>query len=81
MHPTRTITQTIAKAAAKTFLQAFLAILVLLAVPVLTGWAETVGNGERIVIDLDFWRQVLIAATGAGIAALISLAWNWSKTS
>lgn len=81
MHPTRTITQTIANAAAKTFLQAFLAILVLLAVPVLTGWAETVGNGERIVIDLDFWRQVLIAATGAGIAALISLAWNWSKTS
>ncbi|MCC6674116.1 MAG: hypothetical protein IT339_02895 [Thermomicrobiales bacterium] len=79
MYPTKTITQTIAKAAVKTFLQAFLAILVLLAVPVLTGWAEAIGNGERIVIDVDFWLQVLIAATGAGIAALISLVWNWSK--
>jgi len=79
MYPTKTITQTISKAAVKTFLQAFLAILVLLAVPVLTGWAETIGNGERIVIDVDFWLQVLIAATGAGIAALISLVWNWSK--
>ncbi len=79
MYPTRTITQTIAKAAAKTFLQAFLAILVLLAVPVLTSWAETIGNGGRIVIDLDFLLQALVAATGAGIAALISLAWNWSK--
>lgn len=77
---TRTITQSVAMAATKTFLQAFLAILVLLAVPVLTGWADTIGNGGRIAIDLDFWLQVLIAASGAGIAALISLAWNWSKT-
>ncbi len=80
MNPNQKIvTQTVAVAAAKTFLQAFLAILVLLAVPVLTGWADTIGNGGRIEIDLDFWRQALIAATGAGIAALISIAWNWSK--
>lgn len=77
---TKSITQTIVRAAAKTFLQAFLAILVLLAVPVLTGWADMVGNGERIVIDLDFWAQVLIAATGAGVAAALSLAWNWSRS-
>ena len=80
MLPTKTITQTIAIAALKTFLQAFLAILALLAIPVLTSWADTAGNGDRIVIDLDFWLQVLIAATGAGLAALISFAWNWSKS-
>lgn len=77
---TRTVTQSIAMAAAKTFLQAFLAILVVLAVPVLTGWADTIGNGGQIAIDVRFWLQVLIAAIGAGIAALLSLAWNWSKT-
>lgn len=77
---TRTVSQSIARAAAKTFAQAFLAILALLAVPVLTGWAGTIADGGRIAIDLDFWVQVLIAATGAGLAALISLAWNWAKT-
>jgi hypothetical protein len=67
-------------AAAKTFLQSFLAILVLLAVPVLTGWTNTIQNGGSIDIDLRAWTQVLLAALGAGIAALISAMWNWSKT-
>jgi len=75
----KTISQTVLMAAAKTFLQAFLAILVLLAVPVLTGWAGTIQNGGAIDIDLRFWTQVLVAALGAGIAALISAIWNWSK--
>jgi hypothetical protein len=76
----KTVTQTVAMAAAKTFLQAFLAILALLAVPVLTSWAGTIQDGGSIEVDLRFWTQVLVAALGAGIAALISAAWNWSKT-
>lgn len=81
MSPTqKQVTQTIAKAAAKTFLQAFLAVLALLAVPVLTSWAGTIRDGGTVAIDLHWWSQVLIAAVGGGIAALISLAWNWSKS-
>lgn len=74
------VTQTVAKAAAKTFLQAFLSVLALLLVPVLTNWTTTLSNGGTIDIDVDFVSQVAIAAVGAGIAALISLAWNWSKS-
>lgn len=76
----RTLTQTVAKAAAKTFLQAFLGVLAVLAVPVLTSWSTTIGNGGELAIDVGFFAKVAIAALGAGIAALISLAWNWSKT-
>lgn len=74
------ITQTVAKAAAKTFLQAAVAVLVLLAVPVLTSWATTIRDGGTVEIDLHWWSQVMIAAVGGGIAALISLVWNWSKS-
>lgn len=74
------VTQTVAKAAAKTFLQSFLGVLALLLVPVLTNWAINLQNGGDVVIDVQFFQKVLIAAVGAGIAALISLAWNWSKS-
>lgn len=81
MSPTqKEVTQTVAKAAAKTFLQAFLAILVLLAVPELTRWATTIADGGEVIVDVHWWVQVIIAAVGAGLAALISLAWNWSKS-
>ena len=69
-------TQTILKGAAKTFVQAFLAILVLLAVPILTRWAVDLQNGGSISIDVNIFVQILIAAVGAGIAALISYAQN-----
>lgn len=81
MSPTqKQVTQTIAKAAAKTFLQAFLAVLALLLVPMLTSWTDAVSNGGAVTVDTDLIQNVLIAAVGAGIAALISLAWNWSKS-
>lgn len=80
MNPTqKQVTQTILKAAAKTFAQAFVGILLILAVPVLTSWATTVSNGGDIVIDTDLLANVLIAATGAGIAALISFVGNSLK--
>ena len=70
------VTQTIAKAAAKTFAQAFLSVLVLLLVPVLTSWATTLSNGGEIDVDVNFFSKVAIAAVGGGVAALISYAQN-----
>jgi hypothetical protein len=74
------VTQTIAKAAAKTFLQAFIGVLALLLVPTLTNWAVDLQKGGDIQVDASWFVKVLIAAVGAGIAALISTVWNWSKT-
>lgn len=69
-------TQTILKGAAKTFCQAFLAILLLLLVPILTSWATSLQNGGDITVDVDLFVKILIAAVGAGIAALLSFAQN-----
>ncbi len=74
------VTQTVAKGAAKTFLQAFIGVLALLLVPMLTNWAVDLQNGGDIQVDVDWFVKVLIAAVGAGIAALISAVWNWSKS-
>jgi uncharacterized membrane protein len=81
MNPTqKQITQSVAKAAAKTFAQAALAVLVLLLVPVLTNWAIDIQNGKDVVVDLAFFQKVLIAAVGGGVAALISFAQNSLKS-
>lgn len=81
MNATRkNVTQTVARAAAKTFMQSFLGVLALLVVPVLTSWAVDLQKGGDLVIDIDFFGKVAIAAVGAGIAALISLAQNTLKT-
>lgn len=76
----KVVTQTVLKAAAKTFLQAFVGVLALLLAPTLTSWAVDLQNGGDIRVDVNWFVKVLIAAVGAGIAALISAAWNWSKT-
>lgn len=81
MNPTQvTVTQTIAKAAAKTFLQAFLGVLVIALVPHLIGLGDAVTKGDAVVIDVNLYKNVLIAAVAGGVAALISMAWNWAKT-
>lgn len=54
-------------------------MLALLLVPTLTNWAVDLQNGGDVTVDVQFFTKVLIAATGAGIAALISLAWNWAR--
>ena len=76
----KVVTQTVIKAAAKTFLQAFVGVLALLLAPTLTNWAVDLQNGGDIRVDVNWFVKVLIAAVGAGIAALISAAWDWSKT-
>lgn len=73
------ITQSVGKAAAKTFLQSFVGILSLLLVPVLMNWSTIVGEGGVIEIDGGFFVQVLIAAVGGGIASLISFVQNALK--
>lgn len=72
----KTIIQSIGKAALKTFLQAFIGVLVLLAVPTLGNWVTSVQSGGEVSVDLEWWTKVFIAAVGAGIAALISFIWN-----
>ena len=71
-----TVIQSVAKGAAKTFVQAFLAVLVLLLVPILTNWATTLSNGGEIEVDVNLFSKIAIAAVGGGIAALISYAQN-----
>jgi hypothetical protein len=78
---TGVVVQTIAKAAGKTFIQAALAVLLLLAVPEFSSWVNDVQEGTPINIDLNFWRNVGLAALGGGLAALISFLMNFfSKT-
>ena len=71
-----TVIQSVAKGAAKTFLQAGLSILVLLLVPVLTQWATTVSDGGDFDVNVNFFAKVGIAALGGGIAAVISYVQN-----
>jgi hypothetical protein len=76
------IVQSVSKAAAKTFIQAFLAVFV----PLFLLWATSntailtnEQNGGSI--DLDF-KPLIAGATAAaiaGVAALLSAGWNLSK--
>lgn len=77
---TKNVTQTIGKAAAKTFIQAFLAVFAPLSLLVLNGYVSTVQEGGSVVLDLNAWTNLLIGGAAGGIAGLISLLWNWSKT-
>lgn len=73
------IVQSVGKAAAKTFVQAFIGVLFLLVVPQLANWYTVVAGGGTVDIDIKWWANVIISAVGAGVAALISAAWNSLK--
>ena len=73
------VTQSVGKAALKTFLQAFLGVISMILVPVLMGWQNVVGDGGVIDFDGRWFLGVLIASAGAGVAALISFAQNALK--
>ena len=62
--------------AIRTFLQAFVGTLATLAIPALTDLVRAIANAEPYQIDFAFWQGVGIAATLAGIIALISWAQN-----
>jgi hypothetical protein len=76
------IVQSVGKAAAKTFIQAFLAVFV----PLFLLWATSntailTNEQNGGTIDLDF-KPLIAGATAAaiaGVAALLSAGWNLSK--
>ena len=64
--------------AIRTFLQAFVGTLVIMLVPFLTDLIKSAGesDGRLVAIDVNFLGNVAIAATVAGVIALISWAQN-----
>ena len=64
--------------ALRTFLQAFVGTLAVMLVPFLLDLMKAAGesDGELVAIDVNFLGNVAIAATVAGIIALISWAQN-----
>ncbi len=63
----------------RSFVQGFIGVLVLLAVPILNEWVTTVGSGGEVVIDVPFWRSVGMAAIGGGIVGLVSFVQNFAE--
>ncbi len=63
----------------RTFIQGFVGVLVLLAVPILNEWVTTVGSGGEVVIDVPFWRSVAMAAVGGGMVSLVSFVQNFTE--
>jgi hypothetical protein len=61
----------------RSFIQGFIGVLVLVAVPIINQWATTVGSGGQIEIDIPFWRSVAFAAVGGGMVSLIAFVQNW----
>jgi hypothetical protein len=61
----------------RTFLQAFVGTLAVLAIPALTDIMRAVSNSEPYEIDFRFWQGAVVAACAAGIIALISFIQNW----
>ena len=62
--------------AIRTFLQAFVGTLAVLAIPAMTDLIRKIGSAEPYEINFDFWQGVVIAAALSGVIALISWAQN-----
>ena len=56
----------------RTFFQAFVATLALLAIPALTDMVRAVSSSEPYELDFRFWQGVIVAACASGLIALIS---------
>ncbi len=62
--------------AVRTFFQGAIGVLVLLAVPVLNQLIQAVAADGEVVIDVDLWQSIAIAALAGGVIALIALLQN-----
>ncbi len=62
--------------AARTFFQGMTGVLVLIAVPVLNQLIQAVAAGGDVVIDVDLWQSIGIAAVAGGVIALIAFLQN-----
>lgn len=64
------------KRALRTFVQGFIGVLALLAIPILNSLIQAVAGGGTVEIDVDVWQSIGIAAVAGGVIALISWAQN-----
>jgi hypothetical protein len=62
--------------AARTFFQGMIGVLMLIAVPVLNQLIQAVAAGGEVVIDVDLWQSIGIAAVAGGVIALIAFLQN-----
>ena len=62
--------------AIRTFFQGFVGVLALIAVPVLNDMVSAVGDGNDVVLDVNVWQGILVAAIAGGAVALISYGQN-----
>lgn len=62
--------------AVRTFFQGMVGVLVLIAAPVLNQLIQAVAAGGEVVIDVDLWQSIGIAAVAGGVIALIAFLQN-----
>lgn len=62
--------------AARTFLQAFVGTLSVMAIPALNDIIRAISSAEPYTFDVDLWQGVIIAACLSGVIALISALQN-----
>lgn len=62
--------------AVRTFIQGFIGVLSLVAIPQLTNIVNDVVDGRAISVNLDLWQSIVFAAIAGGVIALISWAQN-----
>ena len=62
--------------AVRTFIQGFIGVLSLVAIPQLTNFVNDVVDGRAISVNLDLWQSIVFAAIAGGVIALISWAQN-----
>ena len=63
--------------AIRTFLQGFVGVLALVAVPLLSNIVSSVVNGGNdVVVDLNIWKNIAIAAIAGGVISLVAFVQN-----
>lgn len=62
--------------ALRTFIQGFIGVLSLVAIPQLTNIVNDVVDGRAISVNLDIWQSIIFAAIAGGVIALISWVQN-----
>lgn len=62
--------------AVRSFLQGFVAVLILVAFPIAQNIIDTVAGGGNVEIDVNAWKSILIAAVFGGGMAFVSAIHN-----
>ena len=68
------------KRAFRTFVQAFIGTLAVLAIPAMTDIIRAASSTEPYEFDVNFWQGVMVAAVLSGFIALISWTQNALET-